>query len=187
MPLSALRPLSFAVLGVAVACSPPITPEPEPEPESYAAPIVRTGDPEKRGYTDDDFPRVKELAEGVYSYEQLRSAGDEKFTTVSLFVVTDDGVLVADGQGSPEETKRLVDAVAELSDQPITHVVICSDHGDHTAGNVSFPEGAVFYAHPTSKATLEAAASSPNRREDAPAGHPPNRAGRRGDGVDARR
>ncbi len=26
----------------------------------------------------------------------------------------------------------------------------------------------MFYAHPTSKATLEAAASSPNRREDAP-------------------
>lgn len=161
-----LRPLSFAVLGIAVACSPPKTPE--PEPESDAAPIVRTGDPEKRGYTDDDFPRVQKLAEGVYSYEQLRSAGDEKFTTVSLFVVTEDGVLVADGQGSPEETKRLVDAVAELTDQPITHVVICSDHGDHTAGNVSFPEDAVFYAHPTSKATLEAAASSPNRREDAP-------------------
>ena len=162
------RPFSFVVLVLvlAAACSP--TPSPEPEPESAATPIVRTGDPQKRGYTDDDFPRVQELAEGVYSYEQLRSAGDEKFTTVSLFVVTDEGVLVADGQGSPEETKRLVDAVAELTDQPIAHVVICSDHGDHTAGNVSFPEDAVFYAHPTSKATLEAAASSENRREDAP-------------------
>ena len=46
--------------------------------------------------------------------------------------------------------------------------MICSDHGDHTAGNVSFPEDAAFYAHPTSKATLEEAASDPNRREDAP-------------------
>ena len=109
------------------------------------------------------------LAEGVYSYEQLRAAGEEKFTTVSLFVVTSDGVLVADGQGSPAETQRLVDEIAEITDQPITHVVICSDHGDHTAGNVAFPESAVFLAHPTSKANLEVSAKRPNRPEDAPA------------------
>jgi glyoxylase-like metal-dependent hydrolase (beta-lactamase superfamily II) len=37
--------------------------------------------------------------------------------------------------------------------------VIGSDHGDHTAGNAAFPATAVWYAHPTSKAILEA--SSP--------------------------
>ena len=103
--------------------------------------IVRTGDPYVRGFTDEDFPRVQKLADRVYSYEQLRSAGEEKFTTVSLFVVTSAGVLVADGQGNPAETQRLVDAIAGITDQPITHVVICSDHGDHTAGNAAFPEG----------------------------------------------
>ena len=51
--------------------------------------IVRTGDPYLRGFTDEDFPQVQKLADGVYSYEQLRSAGEEKFTIVSLFVVTD--------------------------------------------------------------------------------------------------
>ncbi len=130
--------------------------------------IVRTGDPYVRGFTDEDFPRVQELADGVYSYEQLRSAGEEKFTTVSLFVVTSAGVLVADGQGNPAETQRLVDAIADITDQPITHVVICSDHGDHTAGNAAFPEGAVFFAHPTSKASLERSAGNPNRSPDAP-------------------
>jgi hypothetical protein len=70
--------------------------------------VLRTGDPFKRGYKDADFPRVQKLAEGVFSYEQLRSAGTEKFTTVSLFVVTSAGVLVADGQGSVEETQRLI-------------------------------------------------------------------------------
>ena len=130
--------------------------------------VLRTGDPYARGYSDDDFPRVQELADGVYSYEQLRSAGEEKFTTVSLFVVTSAGVLVADGQGNPEETKRLVDAIGEITDQPITHVVICSDHGDHTGGNAAFPEGAAFFAHPTSQAALQASASRPNRGADAP-------------------
>jgi glyoxylase-like metal-dependent hydrolase (beta-lactamase superfamily II) len=116
--------------------------------------IVRTGDPYKRGYTAADFPRVQRLAEDVYSYEQLRSAGAERFTTVSLFVVTSAGVLVADGQGSVAETQRLIDAIAKLTPQPITHVVIGSDHGDHTAGNRAFPAGARYYVHPASQAIL---------------------------------
>jgi glyoxylase-like metal-dependent hydrolase (beta-lactamase superfamily II) len=122
--------------------------------------LVQTADPYARGYTDEDFPRVQELAPGVYSYEQLRSAGDEEFTTVSMFVVTDDGVLLADGQGSVEETQRLVDHIAQITDQPITHVVIGSDHGDHTGGNAALPEDAEYIAHPTSAAALEASGSA---------------------------
>jgi glyoxylase-like metal-dependent hydrolase (beta-lactamase superfamily II) len=139
-----------------------------PTPEAPAEHVVRTGDPYARGFTDDDFPRIQELAEGVYSYEQLRSAGDEQFTTVSLFVVTPAGVLVADGQGNVEETQRLIDEIAAVTDQPIAHVVVCSDHGDHTGGNSAFPTSATFYAHPTSQAVLEASANRQNRREDAP-------------------
>ena len=116
---------------------------------------VRTGDPYKRGYKDTDFPRVQRLAEGVYSYEQLRSAGAEKFTTVSLFVVTTAGVVVADGQGSVAETQRLVDEIAKITPRPITRVVIGSDHGDHTAGNKAFPANVKYYVHPTSQAILK--------------------------------
>ena len=135
----------------------------QPDPE-----LVRTADPFARGYAVDDFPRVQELAPGVYAYEQLRSAGDELFTTVSMFVTTDEGVLVADGQGSPEETRRLLEAIAEITDQPVTHVVVCSDHGDHTAGNSEFPADARVYAHPTSRAVLAAAARAPDRSPDDP-------------------
>ena len=39
---------------------------------SQPAPLVRTADPDARGYTDKDFPRIRELAANVYSYEQLR-------------------------------------------------------------------------------------------------------------------
>ena len=47
-------------------------------PTTTRAPIILalpTADPYARGYTDDDFPRVQELAPGVYSYEQLHAAG----------------------------------------------------------------------------------------------------------------
>ncbi len=128
---------------------------------------LRTGDPAARGFTDADFPRLTELAAGVYAYEQL-TRGAEQIATVSLIVVTDEGVLVADGQGSVEETQRLIDEIGKITDQPINHVVICSDHGDHTAGNSVFPDDAVFYAHPTSAAILEASANNPGRSEDAP-------------------
>ena len=123
----------------------------EPQP----AQVMRTGDPYKRGYTDADFPRIRRLAEGAYSYEQLRSAGSEKFTTVSLFVVTTAGVLVADGQGSVAETERLVAEIGKVTSQPITHVVIGSDHGDHTAGNRAFPAGVKYFVHPTSQTILK--------------------------------
>ncbi len=159
------RILLFTLVVVAAACGS----SGADEQVAGGAAVIRTADPAVRGLTDADFPRVQQLADGVYSYEQLRSAGDERFTTVSLFVVTGEGVLVADGQGSIEETQRLVDTIGAITDQPIRHVVVCSDHGDHTAGNSAFPETATFYAHSTSIAVLEASA----RRADRPAGAPP--------------
>ncbi|MBI3403070.1 MAG: MBL fold metallo-hydrolase [Acidobacteria bacterium] len=118
-------------------------------------PVVRTADPIKRGLQLTDFPRTLKLTDNVYTYEDFHS-GDEKFTTTNMFVVTDEGVVVADGQGSPAETKGLVDAIARVTAQPIRYVVICSDHGDHTAGNASFPAGVTYIIHPTSKAILDA-------------------------------
>ena len=118
--------------------------------------VVRTADPIKRGFKLTDFPRTIKVADNVYTYEDFH-AGDEKFTTTNMFVVTDQGVLVADGQGSVPETKGLVDAIAKVTTQPIKYVVICSDHGDHTAGNAAFPAGVTYIVHPASKAILERA------------------------------
>jgi len=166
--------MSAILLGaIGFAACGPSTPEAGDDPAQAAfradpAEQIRTADPYARGYTDEDFPRLRRLAEGVYSYEQLRSAGDERFTTVSLIVITDEGVLVGDGQGSVAETRLMVEHIGRLTDLPITHVVIGSDHGDHTAGNSAFPAEARYFAHPTSAAVLSASATSPNRAADAP-------------------
>jgi cyclase len=136
------RCLSAAVLALA-ACT-----------AASAQSVVRTADPIKRGLKLSDFPRTIKVADNVYTYEDFH-AGDEKFTTTNMFVVTDEGVLVADGQGSVPETKGLVDAIAKVTTQPIKYVVICSDHGDHTAGNAAFPAGVTYLVHPSSKAILD--------------------------------
>src|SRR5262245_19047656 len=85
--------------------------------------LVQTGDPAKRGLKESDFPRSKQLVPGVYSYEALRNGDPGGFmTTVSLFVVTTDGVLVADGQGNLQETQKMIDAIKKITPQPIKYV-----------------------------------------------------------------
>src|SRR5437588_5808909 len=127
--------------------------------------LVQTGDPAKRGLKESDFPRTKQLAPGVYSYEALRGGDPGGFmTTNSLFVVTTDGVLVADGQGNVKQVQEMVDAIAKITPQPIKYVIICSDHGDHTAGNSAFPKTAIFISSPASKKTLEDSAAQAAQR-----------------------
>jgi len=118
---------------------------------------VRTADPGRRGLKETDFPRTVKVADNVYTYEDFH-AGTEKFTTTNMFVVTDEGVLVADGQGDLVTTKGLVDAIAKITSKPIKYVVVCSEHGDHTGGNASFPGGVTYIIHPTSKAALDRSA-----------------------------
>src|ERR1700722_19338659 len=106
-------------------------------------PIVRTADPIKRGMQLSDFPRTVKVSDNVYTYEDFH-AGPEKFTTTDMFVVTKDGVLVVDAQGSTEATRGLVEAIAKVTSQPIKYVIICSDHGDHTGGNSVLPAGITY-------------------------------------------
>src|SRR3954453_5659235 len=134
-------------------------------------PVVRRADPITRGFQLSDFPRTIKIADNVYTYEDFH-AGPEKFTTTNMFVVTDSGVLVADGQGSVAETKGLVEALRKVTGKPITTVVIASDHGDHTAGNAAFPAGVKYVIHPTSKEILDrsAKAFAPREGRDAARG-----------------
>lgn len=127
----------------------------------FAQAPVATAELARRGLGPDDFPRITELAPDVYAYEDVHVGGE--ITTNDLIVVTSDGVLVADGQGRPEQTERLVAEIRRLTTQPIRYVVVASHHGDHTGGNAMFPGTATFIAHPTSRAALEQAAARPAR------------------------
>ena len=142
------RSITTAMLGLTLAMAPA---------QASVAQVMKTGDLAKRGLAERDFPRTRQLAPGVYSYEALRS-GDPggKMTTVSLIVITNDGVLVADGQGNATQTKEMVDWIAKTTTQPIKYVVICSDHGDHTGGNSAFPAGVTYIATPASARVLSA-------------------------------
>lgn len=149
---------TFRLIALALLCSPVSAGQP---PD-----VVRTTSLSQRGFTEKDFPRVQQVADRVYTFEALTGPPGDRYTTNSMFVVTDDGVLVADGQGSPEDTGRLVAEIRKVSDRPISHVIICSDHGDHTNGNSAFPQDAKFIAHSNSVAALEVAADTGGVRPD---------------------
>jgi len=118
-----------------------------------------------RGLTVDDFPRWKELAPKVYAYEGLHSPiQGEVINTVSLIVITSDGVLVADGQGDEEQSQTMVEAIQELTSEPVRYMVVASDHGDHTGGNAAFTAAfpdIVFISSPASQKTLAENANPP--------------------------
>jgi len=124
---------------------------------------VRTADPEKRGLSRSLFPRTIKITDTVYGYEDFHSAG---MTTVSLFVVGNDGVLLADGQGSPAATQKLLDAIAKVTPKPVKWYVGGSDHGVHAAGNAVLPKDITYVVSPFSKQQmkLDAPAMSGDRQ-----------------------
>lgn len=119
----------------------------------YAQEPIRTADITVRGLTPADFPRLTRLAANVYAYEQIDPT-KRTVTANNLIVVTSDGVLVADGQGTTANTARLVQDIARLTPQPIRYVVVGSEHGDHRGGDSAFPPSTTFIAHPFSQANL---------------------------------
>lgn len=113
---------------------------------------VRTADPIKRGLSRSEFPRTVKITDNVYGYEDFHSAG---MVTVSLFVVGTDGVLIADGQGSPAATQKLLDAITKVTPKPVKWYIVASDHGDHTAGNSVLPKDITYIVTPASKAAMK--------------------------------
>jgi glyoxylase-like metal-dependent hydrolase (beta-lactamase superfamily II) len=115
---------------------------------------VRTADITVRGLKPSGFPRIKKLADNVYSYEQIDPT--KRVVTVNnLIVVTTDGVLIAESQGTVDNVNRLVSDIATLTPQPIKFVVVGSEHGDHVGGIEAFPKTVTFFAQAFSAAKLK--------------------------------
>lgn len=119
---------------------------------------VPTGDISKRGWQKSDFPRWKELAPNVYAYEDtLGPMHGVTITSVSLIVVTSDGVVVVDGQNELAQGQAMVQNIKKITPKPIKYVVIASDHTDHVGGNAAFKDAypdVVFIASPVSQKRL---------------------------------
>jgi glyoxylase-like metal-dependent hydrolase (beta-lactamase superfamily II) len=128
------------------------------------SPLVTLG----QGRLGIDFtPKLIPIVENIYAYEgPLELPGQEEIVrTNSLVIVTDEGVVVADGQDNPEEGRRMLRAIREVTDQPVRYLINASPHGDHVNSNGVF-EDAVIIAHSNTRDAV--AASLERATGDAP-------------------
>lgn len=72
-----------------------------------------------------------------------------------MFVVTDDGVIVADAP--PTLGENILAAIAEVTDLPITHVIYSHSHVDHIGAANLYPSDAEIIAHRDTGEQLERA------------------------------
>ena len=80
-------------------------------------------------------PVVRQLADDVYMMSESHYT--------SLVVVGEDGVLITDPAFTPR-AQSLKNAIAEITDKPVTRVVLSHEHYDHVGGTEVFPEAQVI-------------------------------------------
>ncbi|OAJ95198.1 MBL fold metallo-hydrolase [Vibrio bivalvicida] len=84
--------------------------------------------------------QVTQAAKGVYQYTQ-------GYGFNSMFVVSSDGVIVFDPANS-QHSQAMLNAIREVTDQPIRYVIQSHNHWDHSGGGKVFrDEGATVLAH----------------------------------------
>jgi glyoxylase-like metal-dependent hydrolase (beta-lactamase superfamily II) len=84
---------------------------------------------------------VQQFAEDTYAFV---SGG-----YISLFIVTDDGVIATDpsSQGGPERAEAYREAIASITEQPVRYLIYSHDHADHATGGEVFADTATFISH----------------------------------------
>lgn len=105
-----------------------------PVPESAFGQQV---DPEK-GYL------VEEISDGLYYVTE----GSYQV----MFLTTGEGVIVVDAP--PSIGPNLLVAIAEVTDEPITHVIYSHSHADHIAAAGLYPAEATYIAHAETASNL---------------------------------
>lgn len=75
------------------------------------------------------------------------SRANRGFMSNAGFVVTDDGVVVFDALGTPALGRAMIEAVREVTEQPIRRVIVSHYHADHMYGLSAFRDiGADIWA-----------------------------------------
>ncbi len=85
---------------------------------------------------------VKKVSDHVYYVEGTAgiATDNEGFISNASFIVTGDGVVIFDALGTPSLAHKLVQKIAEITDQPIKKVIVSHYHADHIYGLQVFEE-----------------------------------------------
>jgi cyclase len=81
---------------------------------------------------------VKKVADDLYFFFDYAGSN-------SVFLVTNDGVLVIDTRQHPRAGQELIAEIRKVTDKPIRYVINSHFHGDHTFGNAAFQAAGVRF------------------------------------------
>ena len=121
---------------------PPVESKPAPLPEAARGPAIDSA----KGYL------VEEIKDGLYYMT------DGVYQ--NMFLTTGQGVIVVDAP--PSYQGKLTRAIAEVTGEPITHLIYSHSHADHIGGAGALPPGITIIAHEETNLQL-ARANDPNR------------------------
>ncbi len=99
-----------------------------------------------------DTPKVIDVEQLEDNLFVLRGQGGGGNTGV---FVTTGGVVVVDTK-NPGWGQPILEAIGELTTNPVTTLINTHSHGDHVSGNVAFATTVEFVAHATTKTNMEA-------------------------------
>jgi len=123
-----------------------VTPSPlevAPIPSTASGPAI----PQEKGYL------VEEIKDGLYWVTE------GVYNT--MFLTTGEGVIVVDAP--PTIGEKLLRAIEEVTDEPITHVIYSHTHADHIGSASMYPSDAIYIAHEETAAQLSVRANDPNQ------------------------
>lgn len=106
-----------------------------------------------------------ELAPGIHLF-QTAAYGEVGLDGNTVVVISDDGVLVFDSNGTPAAARAVIAAIKSLTDQPVRYVVNSHWHWDHWYGTESYVEafpGVRVVAHERTRALMAGPAIEFNR------------------------
>lgn len=90
----------------------------------------------------------KKVADGVYSF------GGGPYAYYSMFVVTNEGVIVSDPV-NPDLASAMMKEIRKITDNPIKYVIYSHNHWDHISGGKVFKDaGAIVVSHMETKENL---------------------------------
>ena len=96
--------------------------------------------------------RLTKIIDGVY----LAQSTAPLFNSNSLVLVNDSDVIVVDSHITPQKGRELIASIRELTDKPITTLILSHFHYDHAHGNQAFSHDVEIIGHEYTRAKMSA-------------------------------
>jgi len=110
-------------------------------------------------------PTAAEVSPGVWLF-RTEPYGDVGLDGNSVAIVSDDGVLVFDANGTPDAARAVLAAIRKVTPQPVRYLVYSHWHWDHWYGGEVYKEafpGLVVVSHEATRALMAGPAVEFNR------------------------